>query len=136
MTTVPRLWSRSFFGHLGAIWVVMNFCLSCPPPGTWHTPWSLAALSLPVAIASSPGEPSTCLPVPCSACSPGHWESGEGTALVFLTSAMPGSKKGLVDVRLTSWSEDWFKQRWLWATEHQELLFSETIKGHSEILAL
>ena len=31
-TPVLRFWSRSFFGHLGAIWVVMNFYPSCPAP--------------------------------------------------------------------------------------------------------
>ena len=92
-------------------------------PSAWHQVHTLepGCLSLPVAVASSPGEPCTCLPVPCSACSPGHWESGEGTALVFLTSTMPGSKKGLVDVKLTPRSEDWFK-RWLWTTEHQKAI--------------
>ena len=44
MNTMPRLWSRSFFGHVGAIWVAMAFCLSCPPPGAWHTPWGQAAV--------------------------------------------------------------------------------------------
>ena len=75
------------------------------------SPWRLAhalgpgCRQPPVPVASSPAEPCTHLPVPCSACSEGGRESGEGTALS--TSAVPGSKKGLVGVRLTSRSEDW-----------------------------
>lgn len=38
----------------------------------------------------------------------------------------PDPEKGLVDVKLTSLSEDWLKQSWPWTTEYQEaIVFGE-----------